>query len=286
MSWKADIFKLQSELASANQSNSNCKMELAALRGRIQRRDYQTRKMLLAEIMSMQLYYAIKSLTSSDEYSEHLLKTVFDNGRTENELLSASVKVIDGSDKLLHLLKAYIGLGDSSASTLLSYFPDGKYPEVKTEDGDLFIPNGKNLSNGNHSEVAEKGSPYQRKASRVDESAEYLANKTDDDKVVECGNGTQSEAVIDCPKHSENSSCIEELEENILGNDVMCRASRKLMESLLEVKKDLDGKGVRFLSQAFHIQLVQEEQGGEHRMSQFYTLLRENIERHQRCHSK
>lgn len=242
-------------------------MQLSAFTRRVKRRDYQTRAVLLAEVMSMQLYCAVKSLINNVQHSKQELD-VTSNEAIERELLPSTIKVMENSEMVLQLLKEYISLGNSSVETFMSSSPCSENSAPTKEEFTEARHNGLHVLIPNGSVIAETG--VESNLVYFDESVLYIANKTDDDKVVESSSCTPATIDTENLKISENA---------------VSRVRLKLMKNLFEMKRDLDEKSFSFLSQVFRPP-DKKSQDSESQMNDVYKLLREMVEKRQEHASK
>lgn len=215
----------------------------------------------------MQLYCALKRFISNEDLLKHELD-LSSNGFIEKEALPNIGNVMENSEMLLHLLKEYIKVGSSSAETVLASCTFSEESGHIEEEIATSKKNGDHFFTANGNAFAKTG--LESHSRSFDESLLHSPNKTDDDKAVESRNNSPTRI------ETENEgNCI---------NDTKME-SPKLLKNLQEIKKDLDGKCLKFLSQVFLPPGVK-SQNTESQMNDIYGLLREMNEVHQETSSK
>ena len=159
---QSDIESLDARLEGERALNETQKGEITSVKHKLQEDMFRARSALLIDITSMQLFYALKE----HSFNEVLLSperalNSRDVKDSPNESVAAKNKVLQNVDLLLELFKSYLNMMNA------------KSEEMFENCGSLHFL-------AESQDVMEE----QKILHKVEDFSLYLANKTDDDKVV------------------------------------------------------------------------------------------------------
>ena len=210
---------------------------------------FRARSALLIDITSMQLFYALKEHSFNDVLfsPESALNSpdVIDN---PNQSVAAKNKVLQNVDLLLELFKSYLNMMNA------------KSEEIFENCGSLYFL-------AESQDVMEE----QKTLQKVEGLSLYLANKTDDDKVVassRCNQGNDH--------HESHEECMPSNEERGCDTDQYSI----LRDKLITLKNSIDGEALNFLKKVFEFE--GEDEHGSHPKNttrrEIYEKIKEFIE--------
>ena len=230
-SLQSDIESLNSRLEEEIALNETQKGEITSVKHKLQEDMFRARSALLIDITSMQLFYALKEHSFNDVLFSP--KRVF-NSRdvidSPNQFVAAKNKVLQNVDLLLDLFKSYLNMMNA------------KSEEMFENCGSLHFL-------AESQDVMEE----QKILHKVEDFSLYLANKTDDDKVVASSRCNQAN------EHHESH------EERIPSNEERrCDIDQYsiLRDKLITLKNSIDGEALNFLKRVFEFD--DEEEQGSH----------------------
>ena len=246
---QSDIESLNSRLEEERALNATQKGEITSVKHKLQEDMFRARSALLIDITSMQLFYALKE----HSFNEVLLSperalNSRDVKDSPNESVAAKNKVLQNVDLLLELFKSYLNMMNA------------KSEEMFENCGSLHFL-------AESQDVMEE----QKILHKVEDFSLYLANKTDDDKVV---------ASSRCNQVNEHH---ESHEERIPSNEERrCDIDQYsiLRDKLITLKNSIDGEALNFLKKVFEFD--DEEEQGSHPTNttrrEIYKKIQEFIE--------
>jgi len=215
---QSDIEGLNSRLEEETTRTTNLQAEMTVAKCKLQEDMFRTRSTLLMDIISMQLFYALKDVSLDDALTENEINQK--DGFTQWTVTKS--KLLENTDLLLELLQSYLNVLNSKGEKLLA------------SCGSL-----KNLIG------AEELLDERTLLRDTEDVTLYLTNKTDDDKVV--ASSRCNESVLESRK--------EELTEQIVPED---EEHSSLKEKLVSIKSCVDGEALSFLKKAFELDLENE----------------------------
>lgn len=227
-SLQSDIESLNSRLEEEIALNETQKGEITSVKHKLQEDMFRARSALLIDITSMQLFYALKEHSFNDVLFSP--KRVF-NSRdvidSPNQFVAAKNKVLQNVDLLLDLFKSYLNMMNA------------KSEEMFENCGSLHFL-------AESQDVMEE----QKILHKVEDFSLYLANKTDDDKVVASSRCNQAN------EHHESH------EERIPSNEERrCDIDQYsiLRDKLITLKNSIDGEALNFLERVFEVDGEEEQ---------------------------
>ena len=245
---QSDIESLNSRLEEERALNETQKGEITSVKHKLQEDMFRARSALLIDITSMQLFYALKE----HSFNEVLLSperalNSRDVKDSPNESVAAKNKVLQNVDLLLELFKNYLNMMNAKSEEMFENC--GLHFLAESQD------------------VMEE----QKILHKVEDFSLYLANKTDDDKVV---------ASSRCNQVNEHH---ESHEERIPSNEERrCDIDQYsiLRDKLITLKNSIDGEALNFLKKVFEFD--DEEEQGSHPTNttrrEIYKKIQEFIE--------
>ena len=191
---------------------------------------FRTRSTLLMDIISMQLFYALKDLSLDDALNLPENEIRLKDGLTE--WTTARRKVLENTDLLLELFKSYLNLMNSKGEQLL----DSCGSLVKVIESDALLDERTLLCD-------------------TEDASLYLTNKTDDDKVVASSRCNEN------PVESHNEELISSNadEEGSVDKD----ENFSLRNKLISLKNCVDGEALCFLRRTFELDVDNEDNEGK-----------------------
>ena len=215
-SLQSDIEGLNSRLQEETTRTASLQGEMTVAKSKLQEDMFRTRSALLMDIISMQLFYALKDISLDDALilPENELKQK--NGFTQWTVTKG--KLLESTDLLLELLQSYLNVLNSKGEKLLE-------------------------SCGSLKSLIGAEQLDERTLLRDTEDVTlYLTNKTDDDKVV---------ASSRC-----NESLLESRNEELTEQNVPdSEEHSSLRDKLVSLKSCVDGEALSFLKKAFDLDL-------------------------------
>ena len=229
-SLQSDIESLNSRLEEEIALNETQKGEITSVKHKLQEDMFRARSALLIDITSMQLFYSLKEHSFNDVlFSPERVFNSRDVIDSPNQSVAAKNKVLQNVDLLLDLFKSYLNMMNA------------KSEEMFENCGSLhFLAESQDVMD------------EQKILHKVEDFSLYLANKTDDDKVV---------ASSRCNQVNEHH---ESHEERIPSNEERrCDMDQYsiLRDKLITLKNSIDGEALNFLERVFE---VGEEERGSH----------------------
>ena len=228
-SLQSDIESLNSRLEEEIALNETQKGEITSVKHKLQEDMFRARSALLIDITSMQLFYALKEHSFNDVlFSPERMFNSRDVIDSPNQSVAAKNKVLQNVDLLLDLFKSYLNMMNA------------KSEEMFENCGSLHFL-------AESQDVMEE----QKILHKVEDFSLYLANKTDDDKVVASSRCNQAN------EHHESH------EERIPSNEERrCDIDQYsiLRDKLITLKNSIDGEALNFLERVFEVD-GEEEQG-------------------------
>lgn len=228
-SLQSDIESLNSRLEEEIALNETQKGEITSVKHKLQEDMFRARSALLIDITSMQLFYALKEHSFNDVlFSPERVFNSRDVIDSPNQSVAAKNKVLQNVDLLLDLFKSYLNMMNA------------KSEEMFENCGSLHFL-------AESQDVMEE----QKILHKVEDFSLYLANKTDDDKVVASSRCNQAN------EHHESH------EERIPSNEERrCDIDQYsiLRDKLITLKNSIDGEALNFLERVFEVD-GEEEQG-------------------------
>ena len=248
-SLQSDIGSLNSRLEEERALNETQKGEITSVKHKLQEDMFRARSALLIDITSMQLFYALKEHSFNDVLfsPESALNSpdVIDN---PNQSVAAKNKVLQNVDLLLELFKSYLNMMNAK--------------------GEEMFQNCRSL---NFLVRSQDEKEEQKTLHKVEDLSLYLANKTDDDKVVassRCNQGNEH--------HESHEECIPSNEEGRCDIDQYSI----LRDKLITLKNSIDGEALNFLKKVFEFD--GEDEHGSHPKNttrrEIYEKIKEFIE--------
>lgn len=230
-SLQGDIESLNSRLQEEIALNETQKGEITSVKHKLQEDMFRARSALLIDITSMQLFYALKEHSFNDVlFSPERALNSPDVKDSPSQSGAAKNKVLQNVDLLLELFKSYQNIMNA------------KSKEMFENCGSLhFLAESQDV-------MEEQKTLHLHK---VEDFSLYLANKTDDYKVVassRCNQGNEH--------HESHEECIPSNEER--GCDI--DQYSLLRDKLISLKNSIDGEALNFLKKVFEFD-GEEEQG-------------------------
>ena len=246
---QTDIESLNSRLEEERALNETQQGEITSVKHKLQEDMFRARSALLIDITSMQLFYALKEHSFNDVlFSPERAFNSRDGIDSPNQSVAAKNKVLQNVDLLLDLFKSYLNMMNA------------KSEEMFENCGSLHFL-------AESQDVMEE----QKILHKVEDFSLYLANKTDDDKVV---------ASSRCNQVNEHH---ESHEERIPSNEERrCDIDQYsiLRDKLITLKNSIDGEALNFLKKVFESD--GEEEQGSHptntKRREIYEKIQEFIE--------
>ena len=227
-SLQSDIESLNSRLEEEIALNETQKGEITSVKHKLQEDMFRARSALLIDITSMQLFYALKEHSFNDVlFSPERVFNSRDVIDSPNQSVAAKNKVLQNVDLLLDLFKSYLNMMNA------------KSEEMFENCGSLHFL-------AESQDVMEE----QKILHKVEDFSLYLANKTDDDKVV---------ASSRCNQPNEHH---ESHEERIPSNEERrCDIDQYsiLRDKLITLKNSIDGEALNFLERVFEVDGEEEQ---------------------------
>lgn len=227
---QVDIDNLNSRLEEEMTRTANIQGDMTVAKCKLQEDMCRTRSTLLMDIISMQLFYALKDLSFDDALNLPENETKLKDGLTE--WTTARSKVLENTDLLLELFESYLNLMNSKGEQLL----DSCGSLVKLIGSDALLDERTLLCD-------------------TEDASLYLTNKTDDDKVV------ASSLCNENPVESHTEKLISENEEKSVDRD----ENFNLRNKLISLKNSVDGEALCFLRRAFELDVDNEDRTTESR---------------------
>ena len=224
-------------------------VELNAVENRNQEQMNRTKSLLLQELISAQLFYAIRDVSEKEE-----LDQVCFNDNSRKALTQECKEVIlENSEKLLEFLSGYFKLWNTSkecaAPRIFEVGAGNSYEP-------MIAPVGACGMAIEHSSCQE-----------TDKGHLTNSNKTDDDKVVASG------GMVPITIESGSLDCVG-IATEIRSQTSLVEKARNLKGEMLRMKGNLDGKALGYLKQAFGLEDPLGEDSGGSR-EQVYSRLKE-----------
>lgn len=227
-SLQSDIESLNSRLEEEIALNETQKGEITSVKHKLQEDMFRARSALLIDITSMQLFYALKEHSFNDVlFSPERVFNSRDVIDSPNQSVAAKNKVLQNVDLLLDLFKSYLNMMNA------------KSEEMFENCGSLHFL-------AESQDVMEE----QKILHKVEDFSLYLANKTDDDKVVASSRCNQAN------EHHESH------EERIPSNEERrCDIDQYsiLRDKLITLKNSIDGEALNFLERVFEVDGEEEQ---------------------------
>ena len=229
-SLQSDIESLNSRLEEEIALNETQKGEITSVKHKLQEDMFRARSALLIDITSMQLFYSLKEHSFNDVlFSPERVFNSRDVIDSPNQSVAAKNKVLQNVDLLLDLFKSYLNMMNA------------KSEEMFENCGSLhFLAESQDVMD------------EQKILHKVEDFSLYLANKTDDDKVVASSRSNQVNE--DHESHEERIPSNEERRCDIDQYSI-------LRDKLITLKNSIDGEALNFLERVFE---VGEEEQGSH----------------------
>ena len=219
-SLQSDLESLNSRLEEERAFNETQKGEITSVKHKLQEDMFRARSALLIDITSMQLFYALKEYSFNDVlFSPERGINSRDVDDSPNQSVAAKNKVLQNVDLLLELFKSYLNMMNAKSERIFQ------------NCGSLhFLAESQNVKE------------EQKLLHKVEDFSLYLANKTDDDKVVassRCNQGNEP--------HESHEECIPSNEER------RCEIDQYsiLRDKLITLKNSIDGEALNFLKRVF-----------------------------------
>jgi len=230
-SLQSDIESLNSRLEEERALNETQKGEMTSVKHKLQEDMFRARSALLIDITSMQLFYALKEHSFNDVlFSPERVLNSPDVIDGPNQSVPAKNKVLQNVDLLLKLFKSYLNM-------------------MNAKNKEMF----QNCRSLHFLAESQDEKEEQKTLHKVEDLSLYLANKTDDDKVVassRCNQGNEH--------HESHEECIPSNEERGCGIDQYSI----LKDKLITLKNSIDGEALNFLKRVFEFD--GEEEHGSH----------------------
>lgn len=241
-SLQSDIENLNSQLEEEMTRTANLQGEMTVAKCKLQEDMFRARSTLLIDIISMQLFYALKDLSLDDSLTlpenELKLKDCY------AQWTATRGKVLENTDLLLEMFKSYLN--------------------VMNFRGEKLLDNCGSLMSLIGSEELLDERTLLRHAEDV---SLYLTNKTDDDKVV--ASSRCNETLLE----SRNDELIPATEEKLRDSD----ECSNLRDELVSLKNCIDGEALSFLKKAFEVDLENEDKTTDSRQD-IYQRIQEFME--------
>ena len=238
-SLQSDIESLNSRLEEEITRTANLQGEMKVAKCTLHEDMFRARGTLLTDIISMQLFYALKNLSLDDAVilPENELKQK--DGFTQWSVTKS--KLLENTDLLLELLQSYLNVLNSKGEKLLD------------NCGSLISLIG-----------AEELLDERTLLRDTEDVTLYLTNKTDDDKVV---------ASSRC-----NDSLLESRNDGLTEQKVPDNEEHSsLRDKLVSLKSCVDGEALSFLKKAFELDLENEGKTTDSRQN-IYKRIEEFME--------
>ena len=238
-SLQSDIEGLNSRLEEETTRTASLQGEMTVAKSKLQEDMFRTRSALLMDIISMQLFYALKDISLDDALilPENELKQK--NGFTQWTVTKS--KLLENTDLLLELLQSYLNVLNSKGDKLLE------------SCGSL-----RGLIGAK--ELLEERSLL----CDTEDVSLYLTNKTDDDKVV--ASSRCSESLLESNNEELTEQKVPDREEH-----------SSLRDKLVSLKSCVDGEALSFLKKAFELDLENEDKTTDFREN-IYKRIQEFME--------
>lgn len=238
-SLQSDIENLNSQLEEEITRTANLQGEMTVAKCKVQEDMFRTRSTLLMDIISMQLFHALKDLPLDDALilPENELKQK--DGFTQWTV--TKTKLLENTDLLLELFQSYLNVLNSKGEKLLD-----------------------NCGNLRSLIGTEELLDERRLLRDTEDVSLYLTNKTDDDKVVASSRCNES------PLESRNDELIEQ---KVPNSDKYS----SLRDKLVSLKSCVDGEALSFLKKAFELDLENEGKTTDSRQD-IYKRIQEFME--------
>ena len=245
-SFQSDIESINSSLEEERARNESLQDEITVAKCKLEEDMFRTRSSLLMDIISMQLFYAVRDVSLDDA-----------SILPENELIPMNLKddfvhpgttkgkILENIDLLLELFKGYLNMMNSKGEKMLE------------NSGSLRF-------SGESEEVFEERTLLLD----TEDLSLYITNKTDDDKVVA------------------STRCLETLfesrDEDIPSNEEKPRDTDgeypSLTDKLVSLKSSIDNEALDFLKRAFEFDVEINDQPMRTRKD-FYERIKELLQR-------
>lgn len=219
-SLQSDIEGLNSRLEEETTRTANLQGEITVAKCKLQEDMFRTRSTLLIDIISMQLFYALKDISLDDAVILPESELKQKDGFTQWTVTKS--KLLENTDLLLELFQSYLNVLNSKGEKLLD------------NCGSL------------RSLIGAEELLDERTLLRDTEDVTlYLTNKTDDDKVV--ASSRCNESLLESHNKELTEEKVPEAEEH------SC-----LRDKLVSLKRCVDGDALSFLKKAFKLDLENE----------------------------
>ena len=218
LSLQSDIEGLNARLEEETARTENLQDEMTVAKCKLHEDMFRTRSTLLMDIISMQLFYALKDISLDDALTENDLKQK--DGFTQWTVTKS--KLLENTDLLLELLQSYLNVLNSKGEKLLD-----SCGSLKSLIG------------------AEELLDERTLLRDTEDVTLYLTNKTDDDKVV--ASSRCNESALESRKEELTEQNVPEGEEH-----------SSLRDKLVSLKSCVDGEALSFLQKAFELDLENE----------------------------
>jgi len=219
-SLQSDIEGLNSRLEEETTRTANLQGEITVAKCKLQEDMFRTRSTLLIDIISMQLFYALKDISLDDAVILPESELKQKDGFTQWTVTKS--KLLENTDLLLELFQSYLNVLNSKGEKLLD------------NCGSL------------RSLIGAEELLDERTLLRDTEDVTlYLTNKTDDDKVV--ASSRCNESLLESHNKELTEEKVPEVEEH------SC-----LRDKLVSLKRCVDGDAFSFLKKAFKLDLENE----------------------------
>lgn len=289
-SFQSDIEDLNSRLEEEKVHTGNLQGEMNVAKCKLQEDMFRTRGTLLMDIISMQLFYALKELSLDD--SRILPENELNCKDAYTHCAATKSKFLENTDLLLEMLKSYLNVMNSKGETLLensgglrSLIGSAELFDERTLLRDTELIDEKTLLRdteliGEKTLLRDTELFDERTLSHdtelfdertilrdTEEVSLYMANKTDDDKVV------ASSRCNETPFESCNEDLIPSTEETLRDSDEYSI----LRDKLVSLKNCIDGEALDFLKKAFEFDVESENKITESRQD-IYKRIQECME--------
>ena len=247
---------LQCQLGEEKSRTNDLQMQLAAMKTQTHQNTYRAKSVLLLELMSAQLYYAIRDLSE-----EECFDSALDDSSEVNKLKTKEM-VLENTENLLEFLAGYLRLMSSSVKDLVPSCSDVGPTEEDTHILEIPCPESSDVSPKEEVQCEE-------------EECLYQMNKTDDDKVVEFGHNTPK---LDITEELDNVNEGRASEKCDVPSYL--KRAESLKDRMLHIKNNLDNEALEVLQQVLNLdnQLVGESRKEVYcKMKEFLDMKEELI---------
>lgn len=236
---QSDIESLNSRLEEEMTRTANLQDEMTMTKCTLQEDMFRTRSTLLMDIISMQIFYALKDLSLDDDLilPENELKQK--DGFTRWSVTKS--KLLENTDLLLELLQSYLNVLNFKGEKLLE-----NCGSLKSLIGAEDLLDERTLLRD------------------TEDVTLYLTNKTDDDKVV--ASSRCNESLLESHNEQLTEEKVPDGEEH-----------SSLRDKLVSLKSCVDGEALNFLKKAFELDLEKEGKTTDSRQN-VYKRIQEFME--------